>query len=121
MKRTSKISLALAAALTVGATAAQAASGYTINKFYLFTGPGHSFERLESVPENSRVQILGCTPNFKWCDVSWGGARGWMDANGIETYSRGRRVIVANEGPYIRLPTITYSRSYDDDIEWARV
>ena len=121
MKRISKIALSVAAALTLGATAAQAASGYTINRFYLYAGPGHRFERLDAVPDNSRIHIFGCTPNFRLCDVSWGSARGWMDAHGIETYDRGRRVIVADAGPYIRMPVITYSSApayLDEDIDW---
>lgn len=123
MNRLSKIALTLAAALTLGAIAAQAASGYTINRFYLYSGPGHSFERLDSVPDNARLHIFGCTPNYMWCDVSYGSARGWLDAHGIETYDRGRRVIVAEAGPYIRMPVITYSSAPtldDRDIDWDR-
>ncbi len=123
MKRVSKIALSVVAALTLGASVAQAASGYTINRFYLYSGPGHSFDRLESVPDNARIHIFGCTPTYRWCDVSWGNARGWMDAHGIETYDRGRRVIVAEAGPYIRMPVITYtSAPYldDRDIDWDR-
>ncbi len=128
MKIASKTVLPIIAAVTLCATAAQAASGYTINRFYLYSGPGHKFERLDSVPDNTRVQIFGCTPNFSWCDVSWGSSRGWLDAHGIETYDRGRRVIVADDGPYLRLPVVTYSATYDkpdarileDDIDWDR-
>ena len=96
------------------ASPAQAASGYTINDFHLYAGPGHSFPRLETVPENARVHIFGCNPSFTWCDVSWGAARGWIDANGIETPYAGRRMTVAEVGASLSVPVIssTYYRDY---------
>jgi uncharacterized protein YraI len=112
MKRTTRLLIPMVAGAALFASAAQAASGYTINRFHLYSGPGHNFTRVEAVPENARVHIFGCTPSFDWCDVSWGSARGWIDANGLESYYAGRRARVADAGPSLNIPTISFSSTY---------
>lgn len=101
----------LAAILAAGA--AHARPGYLINNFNIFTGPGHDFERLARVPEDSRVEVHGCTPSFEWCRVSWRGVRGWMDGHGIEMRFRGAMMPVYDLGPRSNLPILTA------DIDWA--
>jgi uncharacterized protein YraI len=92
------------------AATANAATGFTINTFHIFAGPGRDFERLETVPDHARVHIFGCMERRDWCDGAWNGVRGWMDSNGLEVWDHGRRVS-AND---VDLPIVTFRANLYD-------
>jgi uncharacterized protein YraI len=85
--------------------AANAETGYTVNRFHIFAGPGRDYPRLETVPEDARVHIFGCMETRDWCDVAWNGVRGWIDSNGLEVVDRGRRIRASD----LDLPIISFS------------
>jgi uncharacterized protein YraI len=107
------IASALFAATVLAAGAASARPGYLINNFNIFDGPGHDYERLVRVPENARVEVHSCLPSYDWCQVSWRGVRGWLDANGIEVRHAGRMVSLHDFGPRTGIPSYT-SGGFDD-------
>lgn len=109
------IASAVLAASVLVTGAAQARPGYLINNFNIFAGPGHDYERLVRVPENARVDVHSCEASYDWCQVSWRGVRGWMDANGIEVRHAGRMVSVHDFGPRTGIPALTRYYEEDDD------
>lgn len=106
------IASAVLAATVLAAGAAQARPGYLVNNFNLFDGPGREYERLVRVPEDARVEVHGCLPSFDWCQVTWRGVRGWIDAHGVEVRHAGRMVTIYDFGPRTGIPTYA---SYDED------
>ena len=106
------IASAVFAASLLAAGAASARPGYLINNFNIFTGPGHDYERLVRVPENARVEVHSCTPDYDWCRVSWRGVTGWMDGNGIEVRHAGRMVVLHDFGPRTGVPSYA---GFDED------
>ncbi|MGE4063369.1 MAG: SH3 domain-containing protein [Rhodospirillaceae bacterium] len=103
------------AASVFAAGAAAARPGYLINNFNIFTGPGRDYERLARVPENARVEVHSCLPSYDWCQVSWRGVRGWMDANGIEVRHAGAMVSLHDFGPRTGVPSFADFDDEDDD------
>ena len=107
--RTQLIAALAAAAAFFAAGAAEAATGFTINDFNLYAGPGREFPRLERVPNNARLEVHGCLRSYDWCDVSYRGERGWIDGNGLVFRDRGRRIVVRDYGPRYSLPMISFN------------
>jgi uncharacterized protein YraI len=98
------------------ASAANAETGYTINRFHIFSAPERDSDRLETVPANARVHIYGCLEHRDWCEVNWRGVHGWMDSNGLEVWDRGQRVRASD----LDMPIVTFranlrDRRYDRD------
>lgn len=111
-----KLITAVAAAAALFAGAAQAATGFTVNKNNIYAGPGRDFPRIERVPTNSRIEVHGCIRSFAWCDVSYRGERGWIDGDGLVFRDRGRRIVVRDYGRRHELPMISFKfGNYWDD------
>jgi uncharacterized protein YraI len=97
----------LGAALMVS-TAASAAVAYLTSPTSLRAGPGGDFPRLDRLPPNARVELLGCVDRFDWCDVRFGRMRGWVDGDNLFVPWQGRRVRVMEYGPRLSLPVISF-------------
>ncbi len=96
------------AAAVLSPAIAQAAVGYTEGRVALRAGPGPDFPRLEALPRNVRVNVHGCVHRFDWCDVSWRGARGWINGERLTISYRGRRVLMHEYGPRMDVPVISF-------------
>jgi uncharacterized protein YraI len=103
-----KLIIAVAAAAALFTGAAEAATGYTVNNFNMYAGPGREFPRIERVPNNARLEVHGCLRSYSWCDVSYRGERGWIDGNGLQFRERGRRIDLRNYGPRYQLPMVSF-------------
>lgn len=102
--------LAAAAALTlatigpVGAAAANTAVA-TAN-VNMRAGPSTSYPVVRIVPAGANVASYGCVADYSWCDVGYGGARGWVAASYLTTVVRGTTVVVS---PTVGFPVVTYA------------
>jgi uncharacterized protein YraI len=104
-----KIITAVAAAAALFAGAAQAATGFTVERTALYAGPGDDYPRVQRVPSEARVTVHGCIRAYDWCDVSFRGERGWMDGGDIIVRERGRRIYMRDYGPRYNVPLISFS------------
>ena len=88
--------LALAAAVVPASASAQ--QGYT-NKFaQLRAGPAREYPLVVAVPARVSLTVVGCLPDYRWCDVIVGANRGWLYAGNISYYYQGRNVPVLTYG-----------------------
>jgi len=87
----------------------------------LRAGPGTEFERIRVVPEGQSVTLHGCTPEYRWCNVTWRGDRGWVSGRNVAALGpAGREQPILEFGLGLGLPTITFRPGEGPRIEAPR-
>lgn len=73
-------------------------------------GPSTSYEVIRVIPGNAPVTIYGCLSGYSWCDVAFGGFRGWVSSRYLYETGRAQRQRhpVYRGGPSIASPIITF-------------
>lgn len=100
---------AVAVGLMVAPNLASALSAITTESTNLRAGPAFDFPVVDRIPSEVRVNVHGCVRGYRWCDVSWRDARGWMQGDELAYLDQGRRVTILEYGPRIGFPIIAYS------------
>ena len=72
---------AVAAAAMTWSAAAAAAPGVATGNVNMRTGPGTNYSTITTIPAGAPVEVLQCT---SWCELVYGGTRGWASANYID-------------------------------------
>jgi uncharacterized protein YraI len=113
---------AVAASACIFALPVRAADGWSAARVHLRTGPDTHYPVVAVVPSGAGLLINGCLNAWTWCDVSWGGARGWMAGRYIQTAYNHRRAYIADSGPYAHVPVVVYrdARRHDPRFEPQR-
>lgn len=115
---TPRAGLALGIGLTLGLGAllatppAQArnrvTAAFTVQLSPLFAGPGAEYPQLQRFTPQTQVDIMGCLPDFGWCDVAAGGFRGWMNTRQLTVIVNGYQRPVPAVGPAIGVPVTPF-------------
>jgi len=69
-------------------------------------GPSTTYPVVRIVPAGSTVATYGCVADYSWCDVNFGGARGWVSSSYLTTVVQGTAVVVS---PTVGFPVVTYT------------
>jgi uncharacterized protein YraI len=56
----------------------------------------------------ARVTVVGCVPNWRWCDVIAGRDRGWVYSRYLSLPFQGSAVVIADRGPKLGLPVTEF-------------
>lgn len=105
-----RIILGLALALTAAAPAtAMARPGFVTTDVHLRAGPSTNFPVVTTIFDGARVHIHGCLHDYKWCDVSWRGDRGWIYARYLQFRYGHHRVRLPRFAARIDLPIVGFS------------
>ncbi|AYG68533.1 MULTISPECIES: SH3 domain-containing protein [unclassified Rhizobium] len=107
--------LAMTCPVVVHATAME----YSKTNAVLRSGPGDRFPAVGMVMAGSRVHMFGCTKEFRWCDVTVSGRRGWMPSADVDVEYHHQRLPMPS---YVRIaerPGIAIV-SFDIDSYWSR-
>ncbi len=108
--RRKAIGLAAAVAgLVAGPAIASALTAVTTEPVTLRAGPAFDFPVVDSIPNDARVNVHGCVRAYRWCDVSWRDARGWVQGDELAYYYQQSYVPIVTYGPRIGLPVIAFS------------
>jgi uncharacterized protein YraI len=100
---------AVAAAVALGATAAEAAPGYATANVNMRTGPDTEFPSVGVIPEGASVFVEGCLRDESWCDVRWEGNRGWVYSEYLGFDYRGEVAPLPDLGlAAVRVPIIVF-------------
>jgi len=116
----SHLPLAAAAAWAIGSLAsapaiAQQPNGYPITNVNLRAGPGTEYPVIVTVPGRAPISILGCLPDYSWCDSLFQGNRGWMRSIYLSGYYQGNYYSLGDYAPRLGYRTV----SFDIDGYWA--
>lgn len=108
------MTLALTAIIALPAGAASAATfGATTASLNMRAGPGTRYPVVITMPPSAELTVYGCLSGGSWCDVSWGGARGWVAANYIYTTYEGRTVVLSPAViPAVGLAVVAFNQAY---------
>ena len=109
MKRRTVGLAAVAAGLFIAPTLASALPAVTTDSTNLRAGPAFDFPVVDTIPGDVPVNVHGCVRGYRWCDVSWRDARGWVPGNELAFLDRGRRVTIIEYGPRIGLPVVAFA------------
>jgi uncharacterized protein YraI len=96
--RLGKLTSAFAVFLTLGAAAVQAAPGYSTANVNMRTGPDTDFPSVGVIPEGDPLDVQGCLRDESWCDVIWGGNRGWVYSEYLGFDYRGQTTLLPDVG-----------------------
>lgn len=108
--RRKAIGLAAAVAGLVAAPAiASALTAMTTEPVSLRAGPAADFPVVDAIPDDARVNVHGCVRAYRWCDVSWRDARGWVQGDDLSYFYQQSYVPIVEYGPRIGLPVIVFS------------
>jgi uncharacterized protein YraI len=114
-----RLTFGLAAAVAgfvIAPNLASALSAVVTDSTELRAGPAYDFPVVDSIPSEVRVNVHGCVRGYRWCDVSWRDARGWVPGEQLAYLYQGRRVTIVDYGPRIGLPI----EAFAFDTYWDR-
>jgi len=92
-----KLILVTAAAVALAAASAATAADNPVvstTGINLRAGPGLNYPVVVDLPAGARMALHGCITGYTWCDVSWGGNRGWLASAYMSTIYRNAPVAV---------------------------
>src|SRR5665811_1641045 len=101
-------SLILGAGLASSA-AAQQPNGYPITDVNLRAGPGTEYPVILTVPADAAITILGCVPDYTWCDSVFQDRRGWMRSIYLSGYSEGDYYLLRDYAPDRGYQRVTFN------------
>lgn len=109
--------LALATAIGVALSAAALAQdARTTSNANVRAGPATDFPVVANLARGTPVHIAGCLSGYQWCDVEFGGNRGWIASRLLQTSYQSRVVPLDGYGATIGLPIISFALgNYWDD------
>jgi uncharacterized protein YraI len=103
-----RLLLALTLALCMEMAAAETTAIIT-RSVNVRSAPHTSLPTVTWLLQGTRVTVIGCMPNWHWCDVVSGRHRGWVYTRYLSVPFEGRTVTILDGGPNLGLPAIDFS------------
>ena len=107
MRMRLKFLLALAVASCIPPATAQTAT--ITSAVNVRAGPENIFPTVTWLLSGTTVAVVGCTANWRWCDVIAGRDRGWAYARFLSYPFNGSAVTIVQGGPNLGLPQTEFS------------
>jgi uncharacterized protein YraI len=112
----SQLRLAIGALLFSFSCAALAENALTTDTASVRAGPDDSYPEVAVLDADSPVQVMGCLDDWSWCDVTFGGNRGWLYSPDITYEYEGGYVPFYAYAPTFSIPVV----SFTVDSYWGR-
>jgi uncharacterized protein YraI len=106
---TIRSSLLAAAFVCAIPSVALAQEAYTNRTANVRAGPDQTYPVVAQLPPGVGLHVIGCIDGYRWCDVVFGGNRGWVYAGSLSYPYQSGRVPILGYGPVIGIPIITFS------------
>ena len=101
--------LLIASSSLLIAVTAQAQEAFTTRPASVRAGPDRDYPLIAQLPPGIRVVVMGCVPDYRWCDVAVDGDRGWVYAGSLAYPYRNGRVPILSYGATLGLPILSFS------------
>lgn len=98
-----------AVAMTATPALAQEPNAYPITNVNLRAGPGTEYPVILTVPAEAPIAILGCLPDYTWCDSVFEDYRGWMRSIYLSGYYEGEYYLLRDWAPDLGYQTVTFN------------
>lgn len=87
------------------------ASGYArvMTSVYLRAGPRVGYPVVVTLYPGFSVFVHGCLSDYAWCDVTYEGERGWVDAAYLDYAYRGEFLPIMTYGPSLGIAVFSFS------------
>jgi len=108
MLRARFLALATATGFALSA-AALAQDAQTTGNVNVRAGPATDFPVVARLPRGAPVHIEGCVSGYQWCDVEFGGNRGWIASRLLQASYQSRVVPLDGYGATLGLPIISFA------------
>lgn len=102
------IALAAAAGLALSGIA-WAQQAFTTRTANVRAGPERDFPLVATLPPGASVYIAGCLSDYRWCDIDFGGGRGWVSSRSLQSNYGSTVVPLYSYGATLGLPIVTFS------------
>jgi uncharacterized protein YraI len=89
-------------------------NGYPVTTVNLRAGPGTDYPVIVTVPSRAPITILGCLPDYAWCDSVFDGNRGWMRSIYLSGFYQGNYYSLREYAPRLGYRVV----SFDIDGYW---
>ena len=106
MHITKALSLAVVLASTVAAPAFAETIGTAVTPLNIRSGPGPQYPVIGAIASGGKAAVTGCIQGSQWCEISYGGRRGWAYAQYL-TIAGGPSATVTQQ--ISRVPVVTYA------------
>lgn len=108
MKRVLALGGALALALAAFPAAAQSGVATTTKDAHLRAGPDRDYPLVAQLKRGVVVDVFGCIENYRWCDVTVAGYRGWVFGGNLNLSWQGSVVPLQSYGWSVGIPLIGF-------------
>jgi uncharacterized protein YraI len=92
----------------MGGARAGTMSGYSGVNLNIRSGPSAKFPAVGVLGAGSELTIHGCVKEYRWCDISASGMRGWASGAHIQFLYENRRVYVPAYAAQVEIPIVTF-------------
>lgn len=89
-------------------TAAMALDAVAVTDLNMRAGPGSQYPIVTTIRENGSVDILGCLPDAKWCQVIWQGNEGWSYSEYLAVTETDERIFVPQARSVLDIPVVAF-------------
>ncbi len=105
----SRLRSLLALAVSACASVAVAQTATITSSVNVRAAPDKAFPTVTWVLTGTSVTVVGCTANWRWCDVTVGRDRGWVYARFLAYPFEGSAITILDGGPKLGLPAVEFS------------
>lgn len=88
--------------------AAFAATAFTTTTVNMRSGPDTAYPPVGVLPPSQPVEVLGCIDGWVWCDVVWGGYRGWIAGAYLQAADGAYRTEFVPSAPRLGVPIVHF-------------
>jgi uncharacterized protein YraI len=109
MRVSTGLRLSVGAFLVTLSCAAIAENAETSQPASVRAGPDGSYPEVAQLDADTPIQVMGCVDDWSWCDVAFGGNRGWLYSPDITYQYQGGYVPLYSYGPGLGVPVVSFS------------